>query len=68
MGEKIMYTFMCNWVPMLYSEKKNVLEEISIKKKFFKALTFPVSWRSVQKAHLHITHYYTDYRLCLYID
>ena len=23
MGEKIMYTCMCNWVPMLYSGKKN---------------------------------------------
>ena len=22
MGEKIMYTCMCHWVPMLYSEKK----------------------------------------------
>ena len=22
MGEKIMYTYMCNWVPMLYSGKK----------------------------------------------
>ena len=24
MGEKIMYTCICNWVPMLYSEKKKV--------------------------------------------
>ena len=33
MGEKIMYTCMCNWVPMLYSgKKKSVLGEITIKK------------------------------------
>ena len=25
MGEKCMYTCMCNWVPMLFSGKKNVL-------------------------------------------
>ena len=31
MGEKIMYTCMCKWVPMLYSEKKKVvLGEITI--------------------------------------
>ena len=36
MGEKIMYTCMCNWVPMLYSGKKNLLGEISIKNKFKK--------------------------------
>ena len=24
MGENIMYTCMCNWVPMLYSRKKNL--------------------------------------------
>ena len=34
MGEKIMYTCMYNWVPMLYSgKKKTVLGEITIKKK-----------------------------------
>jgi len=35
MGEKNMYTCMCNWVPMLYSgkKKKTALEEITIKKK-----------------------------------
>ena len=34
MGEKIMYTCMCNWVPMLYSGgKKSVLGEITIKNK-----------------------------------
>ena len=37
MGEKIMYTCMCNWVPMLYSgEKKSVLGEITIKNKLKK--------------------------------
>ena len=36
MGEKIMYTCMCNWVPMLYSEKKSMLGEITIKNKFKK--------------------------------
>ena len=25
MGEKSMYIYVCNWVPMLYSEKKIVL-------------------------------------------
>ena len=25
MGEKIMYTCMCNWVPMLYNGKKNCI-------------------------------------------
>ena len=35
MGEKIMYTCMCNWVPMLYSGgKKSVLGEITIKNNF----------------------------------
>ena len=34
MGEKNMYTCMCNWVPRLYSGKKiRVLGEITIKKK-----------------------------------
>ena len=33
MGEKIMYTCMCNWVPMLYSGKKSVLGEIPMKNK-----------------------------------
>ena len=28
-----MYTCMCNWVPVLYSGKKNVLGEITIKNK-----------------------------------
>ena len=32
MGEKIMYTCMCNWVPMLYNEKK-IIGEITVKKK-----------------------------------
>ena len=33
MGEKSMYTCMCNWVPMLHSGKKKiVLGEITIKK------------------------------------
>ena len=32
MGEKFMYTCMCNWVPMLYSQKK-VLGKITIKNK-----------------------------------
>ena len=36
MGEKVMYTCMCNWVPMLYSGKKIVLGEITIKNKFKK--------------------------------
>ena len=31
MGEKIMYTCMCNWVPMLYSGKKSLLGDIKIK-------------------------------------
>ena len=32
MGEKIIYTCMCNWVPMLYSGKKrSMCEEITIK-------------------------------------
>jgi len=34
MGEKRMYTYMCNWVTMLYSRKKNCIEEITIKKIF----------------------------------
>ena len=33
MGEKGMYTCMCNWVPRLYVEKKNCVGEITIKKK-----------------------------------
>ena len=32
MGEKRMYTCMCNWVTMLYSRKKNCIGEITIKK------------------------------------
>ena len=36
MGEKIMYTYMCNWVPTLYSGKKRVFGEITIKNKFKK--------------------------------
>ena len=37
MGEKVMYTCMCNWVPMMYSgEKKSVLGKITIKNKFKK--------------------------------
>ena len=32
MGEKRMYTYMCNWVTMLYSRKKNCIGEIMIKK------------------------------------
>ena len=37
MGEKIMYTCMCNWVPMLYSgKKKSMLGEITIKNKLKK--------------------------------
>ena len=36
MGEKNMYTRMCNWVPMLYSGKKIVLGEITTKKKILK--------------------------------
>ena len=32
-GEKIMYTYMCNWVPMLYSGKKSVLGEVTITNK-----------------------------------
>ena len=36
-GEKIMYTCMCDWVPMLYGEKKkSMLGEITIKNKFEK--------------------------------
>ena len=31
MGEKRMYTCMCNWVTMLYSRKKNCIGEIKIK-------------------------------------
>ena len=31
--EKEQYTCMCNWVPMLYSRKKNCAGEITIKKK-----------------------------------
>ena len=31
MGEKIMYTCMCNWVSMLYSGKKKFDGEITIK-------------------------------------
>ena len=31
--KKIMYTGMCNWVPMLYSREKKVLGEITIKNK-----------------------------------
>ena len=30
-AEKITYTCMCNWVPMLYSGEKSVLGEITIK-------------------------------------
>ena len=33
MGEKSMYTCLCNWVPMLYSGKRNYAGEITIKKK-----------------------------------
>lgn len=33
-----MYTCMCNWAPMLYSGKKNVLGEITIKSKLKKAI------------------------------
>ena len=36
MGEKIMCTCMCDWVPMLYSGKKTVLGEITIKNKLKK--------------------------------
>ena len=40
MGEKIMCTGMCNWVPMLYSGgKKSVLGGITIKNKFKKMKT-----------------------------
>ena len=43
MGEKIMYTCMCNWVPMLYSGKKSLLGDIKIKNqlKFFKIKLLP---------------------------
>ena len=33
MGEKIMYTCMCNWVPMLYSGKKKCVGENNNKKR-----------------------------------
>ena len=33
MGEKSMYTCICNWVPMLYSGEKKCVGEITIKKK-----------------------------------
>ena len=33
MGEKRMYTCMCNWVTMLYSRKKKFIGEITILKK-----------------------------------
>ena len=36
MGEKITYTCMCNWVPMLYSGGKKCVGEITIKNKFKK--------------------------------
>ena len=37
MGENIMYTCMCNWVPMLYNGgKESLLGEITIKNKFKK--------------------------------
>ena len=32
MGEKTMYTCVCNWVPMLYSGGKKCVGEITIKK------------------------------------
>ena len=32
LGEKRMYTCICNWVAMLYSRKKNCIGEIRIKK------------------------------------
>ena len=32
MGEKIMYTYMCNWVTMLYSRKEKNNGEITVKK------------------------------------
>ena len=34
MGEKIMYTCMCNWVPMLYSGENNCVGYIIITKNF----------------------------------
>ena len=40
MGEKIMYTCMCNWVPMLYNGKKIVLGEITMKKKRMSLLNY----------------------------
>ena len=48
MGEEIMYTCICNWVPVLYSGKKSVLGEITIKKFFFQTMSFMVSGLTFQ--------------------
>ena len=46
MGQKIMYTRMCNWVPVPHSgEKKSVLGEVTIKNKLKKK-----EWKNTQQA------------------
>ena len=51
-GEKTMYTSMCNWVPMLHYGKKNCVGEITIKKlsKFYEYI---ICWSLyvIQYAH-----------------